>query len=194
VRSCGSFVSVSRCAEALGGAVGVYVKEKSVPNSCAYARRPACINNPRMEVHQHRRGRYEQKLKILRVCRSETLVGSQITPSTTISGPPPLLAVEMASLPLYGAQYRRLRIALIVVVTVFLLYALVSSSVGEDHPRGMALRGDPIKTRSMPAEDDEEVKDREEIEHWDPLPDTNSNNWGGTPAKGGVEIYPLQVW
>ncbi len=92
----------------------------------------------------------------------------------------------MAPVQSHGKQYRRLRNVLIVVVTVFLLHALVSRDL-------MALRGDPTKFRSMPAEDDEEVENREEIEHWDPQPDTNSNNWGGTPAKGGVEIYPLQV-
>lgn len=92
----------------------------------------------------------------------------------------------MAPLSSHGGQYRHLRNVLIAVVTVFLLHALVSRGF-------MALRGGPTKTLSMPAMDDEEVQNREEVEHWDPQPDNNSNKWGGTPAKGGVEIYPLQV-
>lgn len=97
----------------------------------------------------------------------------------------------MAPLPSHGGQYRRFRNTLVAVVALVLLHALVSSVRG-DRPRGLtALRGDSVKW-SMPAED-EETEEREEVEHWDPQPEPTSNNWGGTPAKGGVEIYPLQV-
>ncbi|CAM9523788.1 unnamed protein product [Pylaiella littoralis] len=104
-----------------------------------------------------------------------------------------------------GGQYRtccRLILSPMALAAVALLY-IVTFIVFRDgnHPVDLvALRGRRPSARSSTLVDDETataVRDREEVERWDPPPQRNSGriSYGESPrgpVRGGVEVFPLQ--
>lgn len=83
-------------------------------------------------------------------------------------------------------------------MAIILLYAAfaVVSRDGNDQAGFMLLRGndsgaDRGRGANAFVREEEEVSEREPVEHWDPVPDNDYGYRG--PVKGGVEVYPLQV-